>query len=362
MAGPSLAWAPDVLGKPFEQLTLPLGVDGEHGPLVATLVRSIPNPLVTLFAPLRDVDVLYVHGWSDYFFQRDLAEFWTRRGARFYALDLRRYGRSLRDGQTPGYIDSLADYDLDIAAALRAMGHAVETGIRVGAPTGARATGRRIVLMGHSTGGLTLTLWAARHPGVAHALVLNSPWLELQLGTLGRQALAPLVDMRARLDPRGTQPAVDFGFYTRAQYELGTLPKDANRSRWRPDRGFPTAPGWLSAVMEGHRRVASGVDVGCPAMVLLSTRSTAPLSWKESMTASDSVLVVDDIARAATRIGELVTIARVDGAIHDIFLSRPEPRAVAYDSLDRWTRGYIAPNENVPRRGDSGPLDTRVNM
>ena len=48
--------------------------------------------------------------------------------------------------------------------------------------------------MGHSTGGLTLTLWAARHPGLADALVLNSPWLELQLGPLGRQALAPLVD------------------------------------------------------------------------------------------------------------------------------------------------------------------------
>ena len=100
---------------------------GEHGALVATLVRSIPNPLATAFAPLRDVDVLYVHGWSDYFFQRELAEFWTRRGARFYALDLRRYGRSLRDGQSPGYIDSLDDYDDDIGAALRAMGHPAPT-------------------------------------------------------------------------------------------------------------------------------------------------------------------------------------------------------------------------------------------
>ncbi|WP_164861505.1 hypothetical protein [Microbacterium sp. CPCC 204701] len=35
---------PDVLGPPFEQLTLPLGVDDESGPLVATLVRSMPNP------------------------------------------------------------------------------------------------------------------------------------------------------------------------------------------------------------------------------------------------------------------------------------------------------------------------------
>ncbi|GAA5089125.1 alpha/beta hydrolase [Microbacterium yannicii] len=351
MAGTTAAWAPDILGEPFEQLTLPLGVSGEHGDLVATLVRSIPHPLAIPFAPLRDVDVLYVHGWSDYFFQRDLARFWTQRGARFYALDLRRYGRSLREGQSPGYIDSLEDYDVDIEAALQAMGHhpaATGKGRRAHGVLkpdrlGAR-NGRRLVLMGHSTGGLTLTLWADRHRGRADALVLNSPWLELQLGPLGRQALAPLVDMRARLDPRGTQPAVDFGFYSRAQSEIGTLPDGEQRAVWRPDRGFPTAPGWLSAVMAGHRRVAAGVDVGCPALVLLSKASTAPLSWRPSMTSTDSVLVVDDIARAATRIGGLVTISRIRGAIHDVFLSRDRARTAAYDALDRWVSGYVVPD------------------
>jgi alpha-beta hydrolase superfamily lysophospholipase len=173
---------------------------------------------------------------------------------------------------------------------------------------------------------------------------MNSPWLELQLGALGRQALAPLVDMRARLDPRGAQPGVDFGFYTRAQEEIGSLPDGDQRLRWRPDRGFPIAPGWLSAVMQGHRRVAAGIDVGCPALVLLSTRSTPPLSWKESMTSSDSVLVVDDIARAAIRLGDLVTIARIDGAIHDVFLSLPHAREQAYHELDRWLDGYLAPS------------------
>jgi alpha-beta hydrolase superfamily lysophospholipase len=324
-------WVPDVLGKPFEQLTLPLGVDGDHGPLVATLVRSIPNPVLSVFAPLRDVDVLYVHGWSDYFFQTELARFFTTRGARFYALDLRRYGRSLRDGEQPGYIDSLEDYDVDIQAALAAMGHNTER---------PRGSGRRLVLVGHSTGGLTLTLWAARHPGRASALVLNSPWLELQVGAVGRQALAPIVEMRARFDPRGTQPAVDLGFYTRAQREIGSLPSGAERTTWRPDLGFPTAPGWFAAVLDGHRRVAAGLDVGCPALVLLSTRSSSPLSWRPDMTSTDSVLVVDDIARAATRIGRLVTVGRIEGAIHDVFLSRPEPRVAAYDVLDGWIRAY----------------------
>jgi alpha-beta hydrolase superfamily lysophospholipase len=309
-------WRPDVLGHPFQQLTLPLGEDAE-GPLVATLVRSLPSPLAAFTAKLRDVDVLYVHGWSDYFFQVELARFWNRLGARFYALDLRKYGRSLRPGQTPGYVTSLDDYDADIAAARAAMG-----------------SGRRLVLLGHSTGGLTLTLWAARHPGEAAALVLNSPWLELQLGSLARQVITPLVQGRARLDPLGAHPEVDLGFYTRAQRELATLP--AGHEEWRPERGFPTHPGWLSAVIAGHGTVARGIDVGCPVLVLLSTASSNPLVWSDAMTTSDSVLVVDDIARAATRIGGDVTIRRIPEAIHDVFLSRDAPRAAAYGAVREW--------------------------
>ena len=310
------SWVPDILGEPYEQLTLELGDDAE-GPVVATLVRA---GAPASDAPLADVDVLYVHGWSDYFFQTALADFWTDLGARFFALDLRKYGRSMREGQTPGYVASLGEYDDDIAAALDAMGTA--------------GLGRRLVVMGHSTGGLTLTLWAARHPGVVSAVVLNSPWLELQTGAIGRQALAPLVSARAKFDPLGSHPVVDLGFYTRAQRELGTLPESPEG--WRPERGFPTHPGWFAAVLAGHATVAAGLDIDCPVLVLLSKGSTPPIQWSEAMTTTDSVLVVADIARAATRLGDRVSVVRVKDAIHDVMLSGAEPRARAFAALRAW--------------------------
>lgn len=317
-----VTWMPDLLGAGFEQATLSLGSDDE-GEVVATLVRSMPHPGLRLFGPWRDLDVLYVHGWSDYFFQTDLARLFTDRGARFHALDLRKYGRSIRPGQARGYVTSLDVYDDDIEAALAAMG--------------TERQGRRLVLVGHSTGGLTLTLWAARHPGRASAVVLNSPWLELQLGPLGRQAVAPLVEVRARFDPRGNHPVVDLGFYTRAQRLVGSLPESPDG--WRPPQGFPTHPAWLAAVIAGHARIAAGVDVGCPALVLLSTRSTPPLRWNDAMTSTDSVLVVDDIARAATRIAATVTIARIEGAIHDVFLSAEPAREAAATRLVSFVSG-----------------------
>ena len=324
-------WRPDVLGAGFEQLTLPLGSDDE-GEVVATLVRHMPTESIAerLFGDRRalaDVDVLYVHGWSDYFFQTRLARFFTDRGARFFALDLRKYGRSLRLGQTPGYIANLDDYDEDIGAALDAMDRG----------------DRRLVLVGHSTGGLTLSLWASRHPGVASALVLNSPWLEFQLSGLGRAALAPVVGLRARLHPLDVAPQVDLGYYTRAQREVADPadPVEINHE-WRPDQTMAVYAGWFNAVLRGHAHVAAGLVIDAPVCVLLSARSALPTRWSDELTRVDSVLNVDEIARAALGLGSSVTIERIDGAIHDVFLSRHEAREEAYARLGRWVRGFVS--------------------
>ena len=330
-------WTPDVLGDEFEQLTLDLGAD-EQGPVVATLVRALPpaqawwDRMRGRTRPLDGVDVLYVHGWSDYFFQKRLARFWTARGARFFALDLRKYGRSLREGQTPGYIADLATYDEDIAAALEAMGRG----------EGGTASDRRLVLFGHSTGGLTLSLWASRHPGAADAVILNSPWLEFQFAP-ARAALAPMVELQARIRPMEVAPQVDLGYYTRAQQEVADPadPMDVNLT-WRPAQTMAVYAGWLHAILSGHKTVAAGLSITAPVCVLLSARFAPPTRWSEELTSADSVLVVDDIARAALRLGSSVTVERIDGALHDVFLSRHEAREDAYARLARWVTGWRA--------------------
>jgi alpha-beta hydrolase superfamily lysophospholipase len=75
--------------------------------------------------------------------------------------------------------------------------------------------------------------------------------------------------------------------------------------------------------------------------VLLSARSTPPVRWLPEMTETDSVLVVDEIARAALKIGSLVTVARIDGALHDAFLSAPAARARAYRVASDWATGVL---------------------
>ena len=323
-------WAPDILGKGFEQLTLPLGEDHE-GAVVATLVRRLPRRLRLTPPPLGDVDVLYVHGWSDYFFNRRFARFWSDRGARFYALDLRKYGRSLREGQTPGYISDLGEYDAEISAAMIAMGRDAD------------GTGdRRLVLVGHSTGGLILSLWADRHPGAASAVVLNSPWLEFQLTAITRAAIAPVLELHSRLRPFDSWPQVDFGYYARAQAEAAD-PADPMDivAEWRPERSMTVHVGWIHAIVAGHTRVAAGLAIDAPVGVLLSARTVVPTKWSEALTTADTVLVVDDIARSSLKLGPSVTVERIEGALHDVFLSRRDARELAYARLGRWVDAMI---------------------
>ena len=353
------SWVPDVLGDEFEQRTLPLGRDDE-GDMVATLVRAVPaapapaptgwdallqrlrGRPVDAARPLLDgVDVLYVHGWSDYFFQKRLARFWTSRGARFYALDLRKYGRSLREGQTPGYVTALTTYDEDIAAALDVIAH------------DAAGSDRRLVLFGHSTGGLVLSLWASRHPDAADAVILNSPWLEFQLAPL-RAAIAPMVELQARLRPLDAAPQIDLGFYARAQ--AAVVDSDdvmETNPQWRPVPAMAVNAGWLRAILHGHRAVSEGLTIPAPVCVLLSARSAIPTRWSDELTSADTVLVVDDVAQRALKLGSSVTVERIDGALHDVFLSRKQARDDAYARLERWVTGWICSTDvvNGKRRG-----------
>lgn len=338
--GDMIDWREDVLGAAFECTDLNLGVDDE-GPIVATLVRSRPEKrswFTQMFHGKRRLEgarVLYVHGWSDYFFQRDLAAYWTQQGATFYALDLRKYGRSTREGQTPGYVENLEDYDQEIEMALEIM--RVDAGEQVADPD------RRVILMGHSTGGLVLSLWADRNPGGCDALVLNSPWLEFQLAAAGRHLLMPLLDVGTRVHARDIAPQLDNGFYSRAQRVTcvnGEL--DGVNPLWRPDRSHPLLSGWLRAILAGHTRVSHGLKIDAPIVMLLSTRSALSLRWNDDFVHADTVLDVDEVAKASLKLGAEMTALRIDGALHDVFLSAEKPRADAYAALDRWIAGWAA--------------------
>jgi alpha-beta hydrolase superfamily lysophospholipase len=285
--------------------------------MVATLVRRTP-------ADAQRRAVLYVHGWNDYFFQTHLADHLSDIGFDFYALDLRRYGRSLRRGHLRGFITDLDDYGSELGAAADVIAENHD----------------QLVLMGHSTGGLITSLWAGKNPGRIDGLILNAPWLDLQGLGMIRTLGSPVIEALGSSLPTSVLRLPDSGFSTRALHSsLG--------GEWDYDLDLKSSPsaairvGWLRAILLGHQRVAAGLHIEAPILVLASSATEFSRRWHEGLRTVDTVLDVEKIVRRATRLGRCVTIVRVDEALHDVILSAPNVRKVAMEEMSRWIEGYV---------------------
>ncbi|MDD9350104.1 alpha/beta hydrolase [Mumia sp.] len=319
------SWRPDILGDGYEQRRIDLGPDPDgEGAIDATLVRRVP----------RDGEdargaVLYVHGFSDYFFQTELADFFAERGFAFYALDLRKCGRSLQPSHTAHFVSDLALYDEELERALAVV---------------REETGADVLLAAHSTGGLILPLWldrrrraSAGRAGGVSGLVLNSPWFDLQgaayLRSVGTQAIRAVGRVKPTA-PVKLAPSDAYGTSLAASHH-GEWDFD---TAWKPLNGFPVTFGWLRAVRVGHARLHRGLDIGVPALVLRSTRSHFTSRYSEDVDSADAVLDVRQIARWSGCLGGDTRVVPIEGARHDVFLSREEPRSRAYDAVDAWLR------------------------
>ncbi|MCC9308160.1 alpha/beta hydrolase [Kitasatospora sp. RB6PN24] len=314
----------DILGEPYEAAELTLRPDTE-GPVGATLVRRLAPQPADPAAPRRAV--LYVHGYVDYFFQTHLADHFVALGYSFYALDLRKYGRSLRPHQSPNYVRDLTEYDEEIDAAVQVIreqdGHT------------------ELLVNGHSTGGLVTALWASRRAGrgLLDGLFLNSPFLSMPAAAAVRALGAPAVGALGRLAANRTLPSALNPHY------VHSLHRD-HRGEWdfdltlKPAEGFPLYAGWLAAVQRGHREVRRGLHIDVPVLLMASTESISTSRWDPALHHRDAVLRADDIAALGPRLGRHVTVIRIAGGMHDLVLSGPTARTQVFAELDRWLKAY----------------------
>lgn len=312
--GPEPDDVQDVLGEGYTVRRLDL--DSEAGPAVATLVRRRADG-----GRASRGTVLYVHGFIDYFFQTHVAERFTALGYDFYALDLRGYGRSLGEDEVPYYVTDLGVYGAELDAAwerIASDGH------------------HDVVLMAHSTGGLITPLWLADRPQVRpRALVLNSPWLDLQeswlMRTLGTRAVYALARVRpTAVIPQALAPAYGDSIHVsgHGEWDFDTA--------WKPLVGVPVYAGWLAAARRGQARLHRGLDLDLPILVMHSARSLRQHDWTPEAMSADLVLDVRDMVRWQSALGPDVTDLTVPGGLHDLFLSAEPVREQVFTALEDW--------------------------
>lgn len=305
----------DILKDNFEQREIPLKDDYE-GKVVATIIRRLPE-LKSSKA------VLYVHGFNDYFFQTEMAYRFNEEGFNFYALDLRKYGRSYLPHQKFNDIRNLKSYYEEILSALNII---------------RTENNNEVILFGHSTGGLILTLFLKDHPesNLFDALILNSPFYEFNQSWFVKMLL-PLVAFLGKFMPNVT---VSGGF----SEEYG---KSIHRSyfgewnydlKWKPNLAPKINMGWLRAIYKGQRELMNFFRVSKPVLVLHSEQSVTDIRNKEQIKTSDSILKVKDIIRIAHNMKGKVEITPIKGGLHDLLLSEKKVRENVYSIIFDWIK------------------------
>ncbi len=315
VSGMYAQYVPDVLGDDYLRRTIRMPDDYE-GKVVCTLVKKPQLP------DTRQA-VLYIHGYNDYFFQKQLGDSINAHGYNFYAMDLRKYGRSILPNQNPFFCKSLTEYFADLDTALAII----------------RQEGNeKIVLMAHSTGGLITPYYLNSKKGrlPVDGLILNSPFLDWNFGWLMEKVLIPTVSFIGRFFPNLTVQGYGDASYAHSLLKQFKGEWEYNTD-WKMINGHPKKAGWIRAIQEAQRTVQKGVQLDCPVLVMSSDKSFPETNkWNNEYLTSDIVLNVQDIQKYGIKLGNLVTRDTIQNGIHDLILSEKPSRDHVYHTVFDW--------------------------
>lgn len=300
----------------YEYQTIPLQPDKE-GEVVATLISHKRSKEFSQA-------VLLIHGYVDYFFQDHVAEYIINQGFGFYALDLRKYGRSLLPHQTPNMVWKISEYFEEIGIAVKQI----------------KQDHDYLILMGHSTGGLTAPLFVAEAPegNLVDALALNSPFFQMNYPKILRKTAIPFLAWVGRKLPKINIALKLSKLYGKSLHKTYMGDWDYNLD-WKPIEGYDIPAGWVNAIFQAQKRLRKGLYLNIPTLVIHSERSVNHIfKWNDDMHYADAVLDVSSMRKFAPRISKKLKRVEIDGAKHDVFLSKDPIRQKALAVLGAWLK------------------------
>jgi len=321
----------DLLGADFRARTF--AFPGPKSSVHTTLINHLGNPNVKRA-------ILYVHGYTDYFFQTGLADYFIDQNYRFYAVDLQGYGRSIRPSTPPNWCDSIEQYGQDLDIALITM---KQEGVD------------EVIILAHSTGGLIVSTYLAQpyapnereshyqkdFPNII-GLILNSPFLALPFPPAVLNRVSWPIRMLVSLLPFSYFRAKKISIYAKSIHTKFGGQWDY-RLDWKPAEGFPLAFKSLKEVILAQRNLAKQ-RLSIPTLMCHATKTTIGKLTVEETQQGDGVLDVDSMLEAAQKTFRNLTTAAIDNGYHDLYLSKPEAQRDYLDSIHDWLTKFHVPN------------------
>ena len=345
------------LGTPFRRYamhTMPVYGKEFHSTLIEYPYGSSKRTDSLAAKPAHGI-ILYVHGYNDYFFQRELAEKADSAGYAFFAIDLHYCGRSLMPGDARGDMRNMREFfaELDYAVelarvitkeraeSLALMSELADTADTTGRErrlldVSRRADSLPMVLMGHSQGGLLTAFYADQRPEEKFAaLVLNSPFFDFNFNWLVRNLAIPVVSEIAILLPDfsiGSSGNPNYAYSLDKKYYGEWLYNTEWKSESRPEQFL----GWVRAIHKAQQELHRGFHINSPTLVMHGDCTEKGEEWSENYMHCDGVLDVEHIEKWAPKVGPNVKTETVAGGLHDLFLSRKAVRDEAYAKAFRF--------------------------
>ncbi|MGH1402572.1 MAG: alpha/beta hydrolase, partial [Acinetobacter tandoii] len=258
------------------------------------------------------------------FFQTEMADQFNQQGFDFYALDLRKYGRSRLGHQQLYNVRDLSEYDAEINKALEII----------------QAEGHDAVLLsGHSTGGLICTLFAAHHP--QHSLIkglwANSPFYDFNMSEFEKNKALPQLSKLGRLLPNLTIPSGLNKWYVPSLHCHYHGEWNFNLE-WKQPSYKMVKLSFVRAIYEAQKEIHAGVTLTIPTLVMHSHQTTNPKKWGIEAQTSDVILNVNDIQKYAEKMIGDISIQTIENGLHDLVLSAPKVREQVYQNLFTWIK------------------------
>ncbi len=306
-------YSPDLLGDDYLQRTIKCKPDAE-GVVTATLIKK-PQDVTSKIA------ILYIHGYCDYFFQKHLGDSLSHMGLAFYALDLRKYGRSFLPHQTRFDTKDLKEYH-----------EAIDSAINVIETEGYD----QLLLLGHSTGGLIVSHYYLHHQNskAIKGLILNSPFLDFNLNRAIENLGVDIISLNGKKHPdkKVTQKLnPNYGESLHINYK-GIWNYNLD---WKLILSPAVNQGWIRAI-HGAQKELLHVNFNLPILLLSSDHSYKKSKWSDEIKVMDAVLDIKDIERIGTKLGEQVTYKKVPEGKHDLVLSNEKARALFFEEIKNW--------------------------
>lgn len=304
------------LEKDFTNQILDLKDDYE-GKVIATLVSCNANTG-------KRKSVIYIHGYIDYFFHPHVAEKFIENGFDFYALDLRKYGRSWLAHQHKNYCKSITEYFEEISMAINLI---------------YEKSNSPIYLLGHSTGGLIASNYAnfGEQKNKLAGLILNSPFLDFYDSETRKNIMLAAAQVASLFYDYANVKNILSPVYVQSIHKNFKGEWNFNL-KWKYTLGFPTYFKWILAADEAHEKLRKHSNIQVPVLVMHSSSSAKTLFFSEDAMKKDIVLNVEDIKKRGAKLGNQVTLLEVENAMHDIFLSKKRVREKVFSDLFEWLK------------------------